>query len=184
MSPMNKTMKRWISAAQTTCTLSSEGKTFTTTLSLVWVMSGLSCSLHDTWFICSLCFLQFLMCVREKEAVKPKTWNLNSRIRIGDSAHKILQNPSCLSSLTFSDYTNSCVMSVCAMTAQIKFYFVFSFCIFPRNVWFSLFEQAQHNHNFGFSEVRKFSKYYKYTKSLSDSLCVHLFVFVFCSLHI
>lgn len=70
------------------------------------------------------------------------------------------------------------------MTAQIKFYFVFSFCIFPRNMWFSLFEHAQHNHNSGFSEVREFPKYYKYTKSLSCSLCVHLFVFVFCFLHI
>lgn len=76
------------------------------------------------------------------------------------------------------------VMSVCGMSGQIKFHFVFSFCIFPRNMWFSLFEQTQHNHNFGFSEVREFPKYYKYTKSLSDSLCVHLFVFVFCSLHI
>lgn len=155
-------------------------KTFTTTLSLVWVMSGLSRSLHTIHL-----FTVFpIVCVREKEAMKPKTWNLNSRIRIGDGAHKILQNSSCLSSLTFWDYTNSFVRPVCAMTAQIKFYFVFSFCIFPRNMWFSLFEHAQHNHNSGFSEVREFPKYYKYTKSLSCSLCVHLFVFVFCFLHI
>lgn len=97
-------------------------------------MSGLSCSLHTIHL-----FTVFpIVCVREKEAVKPKTWNLNSRIRIGDGAHKILQNSSCLSSLTFWDYTNSFVRPVCAMTAQIKFYFVFSFCIFPRNMWFSL----------------------------------------------
>lgn len=171
MSPVNKTMKRWISSRLLQ-------------LHFLWCEWWVVYHAFCTRFICSLCFLQFLMCVREKEAVKPKTWNLNSRIRIGDGAHKILQNSSCLSSLTFWDYTNSFVRPVCAMTAQIKFYFVFSFCIFPKNMWFSLFEHAQHNHNSGFSEVREFPKYYTYTKSLSYSLCVHLFVFVFCFLHI